>query len=104
MACDRWADWSLAPLSTQSRGEVTIEVTREVRNTEKTSTLWVHSVDVSTGEKNALREIAWVFEKGSLEGHAECEIGVYVAKPVKDQSDEDAELEVKFKGLEIEEW
>lgn len=104
VACDRWADWSLAPLPESDHGKVTIELSREVTKGEKTTTLWVHSVDASTGQKRALREVSWVFEDGSLQQETECEIGVYSAKPIKEESDEKKELEVKFEDLVIEEW
>lgn len=34
VACDRWADWSLAPLPEASSGKVTVELTRDVRDGE----------------------------------------------------------------------
>ena len=104
VACDRYADWSLAPLPEKSGGQVVIEMSREVAGDEKTSTLWVHSVDTSTGEKRPLREVAWVFEEDSLQRDSECEVGVYAAKPIKDEADQENELEVRFENLVIEEW
>ncbi|KAL9005312.1 MAG: hypothetical protein Q9188_001903 [Gyalolechia gomerana] len=94
VACDNWADWSLAP---SPSGEATLEMTREVLDDgEKTSTMWVHSVEVSpTGERRkALREISWVFEEGNLDDV--CEVGLYVAKPIADETDPEKELEVRF--------
>ena len=76
-------------------------MTREERNGNFTSTLWIHSVDASSGEKTPLREVAWVFEETSLKNNAECEIGVYVAKPIKDDLDPSKELEVTFKDLTV---
>ncbi|KAG7009602.1 hypothetical protein G7Y79_00002g007170 [Physcia stellaris] len=104
VACDRWADWSLAPLPQGARGKITIELSREVEDGEKTTTLWVHSVDADTGERRALREVSWVFEDESLRQEVECEIGVYVAKPIRDEADEKKELEVNFEDLVIEQW
>ncbi|KAL8720489.1 MAG: hypothetical protein Q9181_007903 [Wetmoreana brouardii] len=104
VACDRWADWSLVPLREESLGKVTVEMTREVRKDEKTSTLWVHSVDTSTGEKKALREITWVFEDENMQGDQECEVGVYAAKPNPDESDPGKELDVTFENLTVDTW
>ena len=102
VACDRWADWSLAPLpsTTSESHKATVEITREVENGEKTSTLWVHYVDLESGEKRPLREVAWAFEDDS----GDCEIGVYTAKPTKDQEDPANELDVCFEDLVIDQW
>ncbi|KAL8937604.1 MAG: hypothetical protein Q9216_004344 [Gyalolechia sp. 2 TL-2023] len=102
VACDTWADWSLAP---SPSGKATVEMTREVlEDGEKTSPMWVHSVEVpSTGERRrALREISWAFEEGNSED--ECEVGVYVAKPIADEIDPEKELEVRFEDLRVETW
>ena len=104
VASDRWSDWSLAPLPANSASKVTIELSREVANNEKTSTLWVHFVDPVSGNKRPLREIAWVFEEDNFNGNGECEIGVYSAKPIRDEDDGEKELDVSFKDLIIEEW
>ena len=105
VACDRYADWSLAPLpGASSSGKVTIEISREVADGQKTSTLWVHSVDPVSGDKRPLREIAWVFEEESVEGEKECEIGVYSAKPIHDENDAGNELNVIFENLVFQGW
>ncbi|KAL8896818.1 MAG: hypothetical protein Q9207_007522 [Kuettlingeria erythrocarpa] len=104
VACDRWADWSLAPLPDDASEKVTVEVTREVQDGEKTSTLWVHYINPSTGEKRPLREVAWVFEEEKMKTDLECEIGVYAAKPIADESKPENELDVTFEGLSVETW
>ena len=103
VACDRWADWSLAPLPETSSGKATIEISREVKDGQKTSTLWVHVVDPVSGNKRPLREIAWVFE-GGVETEEECEIGVYCAKPIQDEDNTGKELNVTFENLVIQQW
>ena len=80
-----------------------MELSREVVDGEKTSTLWVHLVDTQAGEKRPLREVAWVFEEGP-ESDAECEIGVYAAKPIEDEDEIGKELDVRFEGFVVEEW
>lgn len=104
VASDRWSDWSLAPLPEDSASKITIELSREVVNGEKTSTLWVHFVDLVSGHKRPLREVAWVFEEDYLKGNGECEIGVYSAKPIRDEDDNEKELDVTFEDLIIQEW
>ncbi|KAL8922313.1 MAG: hypothetical protein Q9208_005283 [Pyrenodesmia sp. 3 TL-2023] len=104
VACDRYADWSLAPLPDDASEKVTVEITREVRGGQKTCTMWVHYINLSTGDKRPLREVAWVFEEGEYGDDAECEIGVYAAKPIADESDPQKELEVTFEDLKIETW
>lgn len=97
VACDRWADWSLWPLE---GGKVTMEMEREIVDGKPTSTLWVYVVD---GEKRRpIREVTWVFE-GVDEGNGEdCWVGVYAAKPSKDEDDGNRQLKVLFNGLRIE--
>ncbi|KAL8750762.1 MAG: hypothetical protein Q9184_006309 [Pyrenodesmia sp. 2 TL-2023] len=104
VACDRFADWSLAPLPDDASEKVTVEIIREVRDGQKMSTMWVYYINPSTGEKRPLREVAWVFEEESLRDDAECEFGVYAAKPIADESDQEKELEVTFEDLKIETW
>lgn len=104
VASDRWSDCSLAPVPEDSPSKVTIELSREVANGEKTSTLWVHFIDPVSGNKRPLREVAWVFEDENLKGNGECEIGVYSAKPIRDEDDSEKELDVTFEDLIIEEW
>lgn len=104
VASDRWSDWSLAPLPEDSTGKITIELSREVADGVKTSTLWVHFIDPVSGNKRPLREVAWVFEEENFERDGECEIGVYAAKPVRDEDDGEKELDVHFEDLRIEEW
>lgn len=71
---------------------------REIIDGKPTSTLWVYAVEGV--ERRPLREVTWVFEKEE----GECWLGVYVAKPTKDEGDENGEgkLEVEFADLEIE--
>lgn len=125
VACDRWADWSLhdPPLT---NGKVTMEIEREVvvNNAKKggekrTSTLWIYIVEERGGsreKRRAVREVSWVFEdvvrnenedeEGDEDDSAagkqrECWVGVYAAKPNKNEGDEEG-LEVIFEGLEVE--
>lgn len=104
VATDRWSDWSLAPLPEGSSGNATVEVSREIVDGEKTSTLWVYSVHPETGDKRPLREVTWVFEEENLQDDALCEVGVYAAKPIADKDNSTKELDVTFEGLQVETW
>jgi uncharacterized protein len=89
VACDRWADWSLWPM----RGNtVTIELEREVKHGQPTSTMWVYAVEGDT--RLPVREISWFFAPEHLD--AECWVGLYAAKPTKEEKDPSLPLEVSF--------
>ncbi|KAL2039507.1 hypothetical protein N7G274_007779 [Stereocaulon virgatum] len=101
VACDRWADWSLLPLPNVSMGasSVTIGMEREVLDGKKGSTLWVYILEGV--EKRAVREVTWVFgEEQDTVG--DCWVGVYAAKPTKDEGKSERELDVQFGGLVVE--
>lgn len=91
----------------------------------RTSTLWIYVVEERGGnreKRRAVREVSWVFEEdvaarndeneereveeddsraaGAGE-QRECWVGVYAAKPNKNEGDEEG-LEVVFEGLEVE--
>jgi hypothetical protein len=57
VVCDRFADWSLVPLS---EGMMTIELVREVIDGKKTEILWVWATDMEKGRRQ-IREITLVF-------------------------------------------
>ncbi|KAL8866424.1 MAG: hypothetical protein Q9174_006311 [Haloplaca sp. 1 TL-2023] len=97
VGCDRWSDWSLSELPGNS-GELEVSMEREVdKGTgEKGTSLWVY-VTGPDGEKRAVREVAWVFEREE----GEVQVGVYAAKPTVEKG---RELEVEFKNLEINTW
>lgn len=120
VGCDRWADWSLhdPPLT---NGKVTMEIEREVvsnakKGEKRTSTLWIYVVEEGGGsreKRRAVREVSWVFEdvvrneeeedeeRGAAGKERECWVGVYAAKPKRNEGDEEG-LEVVFEGLEVE--
>ncbi|MCJ1401644.1 hypothetical protein MMC11_004861 [Xylographa trunciseda] len=99
VACDRWADWSLSPLPKGEAQGVTVGMEREVLDGKATSVLVVY---VDEGDKRRhVREVTWVFEDAE-DNERKCWVGVLVAKPTRDADDEEADLEVRFKGLEIE--
>ncbi len=75
---------------------VTVEIEREFVHGEPTSTLWVYVVEGL--ERRPVREVTWVFD----EADGECWVGVYAAKPTKDQDDGERALEVEFGHLLVE--
>ncbi|KAI9788605.1 MAG: hypothetical protein M1833_002907, partial [Piccolia ochrophora] len=113
VAADRWADWSLVPLSPALLGRsasgvhasdaVTVELEREVAGDGTPGPgLWVFVVGTG-GERLPVREVSWGFEE---EGGEEREVwvGVYVGKPLKGEGEREGEgeLTVTFEGLEID--
>lgn len=86
VATDRWSDWSLRP--TLGGASATIEIEKN-----EDGSLWVWLLD-SDGTKVPAREVAWW---GDVNKDSECWVGVYAAKPAKEESD----LVVKFDGLSI---
>ncbi|MCJ1435118.1 hypothetical protein MMC27_004488 [Xylographa pallens] len=99
VACDRWADWSLSPLPEGDTKGVTMGMEREVLDEKATSVLVVYVMEGN--KKRHVREITWAFEDVE-ESERECWVGVLVGKPTRDMDDKEANLEVLFKGLEIE--
>ena len=99
VVCDKWADWSLSPLPGGETNGITIGMEREVLDGKATSVLVVYVV--KENERRHVREITWVFEDAE-ENEMECWIGVSVAKPTRDVDNEEADLEVRFGGLQIE--
>ncbi len=100
VACDRWADWSLVPLteSIEREGSMGKGVGIEMRR-EEDGSLWIYvrEKDVEGGEGlRPVREVTWAFED---EDERECWIGVYAARPAKGEGV--GELEVGFEGLRI---
>jgi len=80
---------------------VTVEMERHMDDGKATSSLWVYAVGEST--RTPMREITWVFEGSDDDADDECWIGVYAAKPNKDDDDDgDRALRVSFSNLLIE--
>lgn len=79
---------------------MTIEMEREVREGgTPTSTLWVYIVNGQI--RTPVREITWVFEGVEQEEPRDCWVGVYAAKPKRDD-DGDGPLKVLFDGFKVE--
>ncbi|KAJ5934509.1 hypothetical protein N7466_004056 [Penicillium verhagenii] len=87
VAKDRWADWSLLPLSSGGKS-ATLELVREADNS-----LWIYLV--KGVQKDPIREVTWIFEEANVQ---ETWVGVYAARP----STEGGELTVNFGHLVIE--
>ena len=94
VACDRWADWSLAPWDGDT---VTVEMERETRDGWQTSTLWIYVVEGAA--RRPIREVTWAFADNEA---GECWVGVYAAKPKPDADNPERDLEVTFSDVQVE--
>ena len=88
VATDRWSDWSLRPMPVGSDIGVTIEIASE-----DDGSLWVYVVEAD--KRVPIREVTWWADVNKA---ADCWIGVYAAKPTKEQEN----LVVRFDDLRIE--
>lgn len=100
MACDAWADWSLAPVVVDGQGWVAVAV--ESAGDGLGRSLWVYQVvgedGVGVGEKKVpLREVCWPFGHGAAD-EWEITVEAYACRPSKEGSEE---LEVEFRGFEV---
>lgn len=100
VACDAWADWSLAPVSVSSpeRANEGKWVTVLVENSqdELGQSLWVYQVVGEGNEKVPLREVCWPFGKVAGE-EWDVTVEAYACRPAKGKGD----LAVEFKDFEV---
>ncbi len=100
VACDRWADWSVTPLTTfafDTDARAAADKTWTTISIEKAGdqdgiSLWVYQV-LEGGEKVPLREICWVYGDGNAE-EWELEVLGMAARPEK-QADSSLEVEIR---------
>lgn len=100
VAADEWADWSLSPLSgaDEAAGRMTVEAERDQKGDGSWgSVLRISLVDQERGRMMPIREITWAFH--DLDEAEEMWVGVFAAKPTRDERDE---LVVNFEKFEIE--
>ncbi|KAL2401516.1 hypothetical protein ABEF95_001089 [Exophiala dermatitidis] len=90
VAKDRWSDWSLQPLSSDSVQRATIEIEHA-----NDGSLWVWLMSTNS-QKLPLREVTWW---GDIGKDTKCWVGVYAAKPAPHGEKDD--LVVQFDGLSI---
>lgn len=95
VACDAWADWSVAPLAGASTETVTVEVV--VEHDHHGSSIWIYQVVEGSGERVPLREVCWVtgpdVEDWSLG------VAAFGARPATGEEEE--KLEVKFGNWDV---
>ncbi|KAI0901473.1 hypothetical protein F4806DRAFT_489950 [Annulohypoxylon nitens] len=109
VSCDRWADWSVAPLTLKENetepekvGGVTIEIVRE--GDELGKSLWVYRLVLdesgSVVHRIPLREICWVLADEDEAGGTDwtLDISPLVARPEKNTTES---LKVNFKSFEV---
>lgn len=95
VACDAFADWSLAPLtrsSGQDEGWVTVAI--ENGKDELGKSFWVYQL--VGDDKIPLREICWPFGNGG--GAWEVTVEAYACRPNKETEEQ---LEVAFKDFAV---
>ncbi|KAI5928448.1 hypothetical protein F4810DRAFT_643721 [Camillea tinctor] len=106
VCCDRWADWSVAPLSPGGGGSeeeiVTIEAVRE--GDENGKSVWVYRVvrDATSGatlRRVPMREICWILaDEDDDEDDWVIDVSPLVARPAKNAS---GPLKVEFSEFEV---
>ena len=105
VGCDRWADWSIGPLSKPVNSErgVTLEARRE--GDEHGRSIWIYQLvlDEATGEeveRLPLREVCWILadeEENGGEGRV-LDVSPLVARPERNAA---APLRVEFKEFKV---
>ncbi|KAI3343552.1 hypothetical protein F4824DRAFT_440284 [Ustulina deusta] len=105
VGCDRWADWSIGPLTRPvdpARG-VTLEAVRE--GDENGRSVWIYQLvlDASTGdvvERLALREVCWILADEDEDGGDAwvLDVSPLVARPEKNAT---APLSAEFKEFTV---
>lgn len=105
VGCDRWADWSIGPLTRPVNPErgVTLEAVRE--GDENGRSVWIYQVilDESTGEeveRIALREVCWILaDEEDDEGKGwVLDISPLIARPEKNAT---TPLSAEFKEFTV---
>ncbi|KAJ0118747.1 hypothetical protein J7T55_013001 [Diaporthe amygdali] len=94
VACDSWADWSLADVVKGKEGDwvtVLVENGQDVLG----KSFWIYQV--VDGEKVPLREVCWVFGHGDPEKW-EISVEAYACRPAKEAGD----LVVEFKDFDVQ--
>lgn len=100
MACDAWADWSIAPLAVEPGSEwVTLSVEKE--GDSKGVSLWVYQILENGKKKEPVREICWVFGGDHREQEEwEVSVSAMAARPAQGDI---GNLEIEYKDL-IVKW
>ncbi|KAK0636996.1 hypothetical protein B0T17DRAFT_482064 [Bombardia bombarda] len=114
VACDRWADWSVTPLTTAPSkqhdtrtDETETETETDAKKTwttlliqkegdENGVSLWVYHV-LANGDKVPLREITWVYGDADP-GQWDLEVLAMAARPAKTTT---SSLKVEVKDMEV---
>lgn len=96
VGCDRWADWSIAPLNALDSSRVTVELARD------DDTLWAYELvlDKSGNERSRhpIRECAWPFSNIDAKTVT---LSFYAARPAPQSVAGDELLEVSFYESDI---
>lgn len=95
VATDRWSDWSLQsiPENTESSEGAKTSPGATIEMVIEDGSLWVYLIEGV--KRSPMREVTWMAD---VDKESECWVGVYAAKPAK----ENENLEVNFTSLKIE--
>ncbi|SPO04061.1 uncharacterized protein DNG_06744 [Cephalotrichum gorgonifer] len=103
-----WADWSITPHATTGAGErVDVTIVAQKSTDVHGTSIWMYKVGPD-GERQALREICWVFAldgqgevgEGGVGGEGwEVEVAAYACRPDKEVS---GELGAEFRDVKLE--
>ncbi|KAK4170072.1 hypothetical protein QBC43DRAFT_307100 [Cladorrhinum sp. PSN259] len=98
VSCDRWADWSVAPLVSDPSSPDWTTLSIEKETDEHGTSLWVYQVLEEGKRKEPIREICWVFGNDDNE---EWEVGVSAMAARPARGEELGELKVDIKNFEV---
>ena len=112
VACDRWADWSIADLCSKDVDcRPTITLLLERSSDELGRSLWIYALSADEAHtegkepaekketRTPLREVNWIFADEPDE--VELSVSAYAARPQKPTAGEGQEIEVLFDQFEV---
>ena len=105
VTCDRWADWSIAPVpdygadAVATQQTVSVSVEKEVDAAGRPVSFWVYYL-AADGSKLPMREICWVYGAGEAAGDLHLSVGAFVARPESKKTE--SGLDVSFSDLQVE--
>ncbi|EEY15347.1 hypothetical protein D7B24_001693 [Verticillium nonalfalfae] len=94
VACDRYADWSITPLSAVGPTDGPLDFVVERNESEHGTSIWIYYAPPGGKERVALREVGWFFADGA---DWDLEVAAFAARPAEKT---DGKLEVEFSGFE----
>ncbi|PNH38359.1 hypothetical protein VD0004_g8467 [Verticillium dahliae] len=96
VACDRYADWSITPLSAVGPTDGPLDFVVERAESEHGTSIWIYYAPPRGKERVALREVGWFFADGA---DWDLEVAAFAARPAEKT---DGKLEVEFSGFDAQ--